>query len=113
MSACEACWMEAFRRSQHTARSQVEEYDALRMSWHLGGSSHGVKRIHAPCCPYAKERYVWAEGKTADELIDALVMSGAIEWHDACKRCLPELSGEIAAARYDAREADAVSGEVR
>lgn len=105
MSACEACWSEAFKRARISGGMQADEYQKLRTEWCLGGSTHSVKRIHAPCCQYAKVVYQWARGKTSEELIDQLVISGAIEWHEACKRCLPDLSVEIATARFDAREA--------
>lgn len=71
------------------------------IDWHLGGrrGHSGPKRLHTPDCRYAVTRYTWAQGKTPDELLAALKRSGGIEWHDACRACLPDLALRIIRTR--------------
>jgi hypothetical protein len=70
-----------------------------RIVWFLGGSSHHRETIHAETCRYAKQPYVWAAGKTVTELVAALASADALMRYDACKKCSPDLSVEIARVR--------------
>lgn len=68
--------------------------------WYVN-ESRGIKRVHTESCRFAKDPYRYADGMTAPELVDALAGSGAIEWHDACHICAPNLSAAIARRRWD------------